>query len=86
MLGNGFFIGLYLTGISRLFRAPETTTHNEKCKFKKKGKLYKLMKTELTRRKTERKLCLKITGIAVKVFIRDHYYHPLTPAHSESCW
>lgn len=39
------------------------------------------MKMWLTGTKAESELGLKVAGIAVKVFIRDHNHHPLTPAH-----
>ena len=40
--------------------------------------------THLTWTEAESKLCLKVTGIAVEVFIRNHHHHPPTPAHTRS--
>lgn len=59
--------------------------HSCKCKKKREVLTFKLTKMELTRREAERKLGLKVAGITVKVFIRNHHHHPLTPAQITSC-
>lgn len=38
------------------------------------------MCVSITRTKAESKLGLKVTGIAVEIFIRNHHHHPFTPA------
>lgn len=94
MLGNGFVIDLYTTGISRLFRAPETARMNKKVScmhvqaFIRKGKieLFNLTKLYITGTEAESKLGLEVTGVAVKVFIRNHHHHPLTPAQMVTCY
>lgn len=85
MLGNGFDIDLYFTGMSRLFRAPETAA-NDPCLFWIFFYFYskiltgKCIKVLLTGRQAERKLGLKVTSLTVKVLVRYHHHHSFTPA------
>lgn len=82
MLGNGFDIDLYFTGMSRLFRAPETAATDPLFIYFFYSNILtgKCIKVLLTRRQAERKLGLKVTSLTVKVLVRYHHHHSFTPA------
>lgn len=80
MVGNGFDIDLYFTGMSRLFRAPETAANDPCFFFNSKMLTGKCVKVLLTGGQAERKLGLKVTSLTVKVIVRYHHHHSFTPA------
>ena len=47
--------------------------------------MFNVTKMQLTGTEAESKLGLEVTSIAVKVFVRNHHHHPLTPAQMVTC-